>query len=148
MGGFGSAVLEAASELGLDPSRIRRLGIPDHFIEHGERDELLADLGLDAPGIAAACRQLATRDSRPTGSKYSHRGLHGGPLHQFVDDWLRDQVLRTAGGIDQRHVIRINAEVVIQRGKDLLEVHRPLAGFFAQAIRRADHLTAAHSAAG
>ncbi|MCH2114169.1 MAG: 1-deoxy-D-xylulose-5-phosphate synthase [Pirellulales bacterium] len=54
-GGFGSAVLEAASEAGLDTSHIRRLGIPDVFVEHGERDELLADLGLDVPGIAATC---------------------------------------------------------------------------------------------
>ena len=58
MGGFGSAVLEAAHRAGLDASRVRRLGIPDRFIEHGERGELLADLHLDAPGIAAACREL------------------------------------------------------------------------------------------
>jgi 1-deoxy-D-xylulose-5-phosphate synthase len=58
-GGFGSAVLEAAAEAGADSSRVRRLGIPDRYIEHGERDELLADLGLDASGIAAACRKLA-----------------------------------------------------------------------------------------
>ncbi len=57
-GGFGSAVLEAAAEAGVDASRVRRLGIPDRYIEHGERDELLADLGLDAAGIAAACREL------------------------------------------------------------------------------------------
>jgi 1-deoxy-D-xylulose-5-phosphate synthase len=57
MGGFGSAVLEAASEAGLDTSGIRRLGIPDRFIEHGTRSELLADLGLDAAGILRACRQ-------------------------------------------------------------------------------------------
>jgi 1-deoxy-D-xylulose-5-phosphate synthase len=57
MGGFGSAVLEAASEAGLDASRVHRLGIPDHFIEHGSRSELLADLGLDAAGIVRACRQ-------------------------------------------------------------------------------------------
>jgi 1-deoxy-D-xylulose-5-phosphate synthase len=61
MGGFGSAVLEAASEMGLDTSRIKRLGIPDRFIEHAERSELLADLGLDARGIASACRELAER---------------------------------------------------------------------------------------
>ncbi len=59
MGGFGSAVLEAANEMLLDSSRVRRLGIPDRFIEHGERSELLADLGLDATGIASACRELA-----------------------------------------------------------------------------------------
>jgi 1-deoxy-D-xylulose-5-phosphate synthase len=58
MTGFGSAVLEAASDAGLDTSRIRRLGIPDQFIEHAERGELLADLGLDAKGIAAACRAM------------------------------------------------------------------------------------------
>ncbi len=63
MGGFGSAVLEAANDLGIELSRIRRLGIPDQFIEHGEREELLADLSLDARGIVDACRQLATRDS-------------------------------------------------------------------------------------
>jgi 1-deoxy-D-xylulose-5-phosphate synthase len=61
MGGFGSAVLEAANDLGLDISRVKRLGVPDRFIEHAERGELLADLGLDAKGIAAACRELAER---------------------------------------------------------------------------------------
>lgn len=61
MGGFGSAVLEAASDLGLDTSRIKRLGVPDRFIEHAERFELLADLGLDATGIASTCRELAER---------------------------------------------------------------------------------------
>jgi 1-deoxy-D-xylulose-5-phosphate synthase len=61
MGGFGSAVLEVASDLGLDTSRIKRLGIPDRFIEHAERSELLADLHLDARGIASACRELAER---------------------------------------------------------------------------------------
>src|SRR5205809_6645504 len=61
MGGFGSAVLEAANEINLDTGRIRRLGIPDRFIEHAERSELLADLGLDAAGIASACRELSQR---------------------------------------------------------------------------------------
>jgi 1-deoxy-D-xylulose-5-phosphate synthase len=61
MGGFGSAVLEVASDRGLDTSRVTRLGVPDQFIEHGERAELLADLRLDAPGIAHACREMAQR---------------------------------------------------------------------------------------
>jgi 1-deoxy-D-xylulose-5-phosphate synthase len=56
MAGFGSAVLETAADAGLDTSRVRRLGIPDRFIEHAERGELLAELGLDAAGIAATCR--------------------------------------------------------------------------------------------
>ena len=58
-GGFGSAVLEAAADAGLETSRVRRLGIPDFYIEHGERDELLADLGLDVEGIVSSCRLLA-----------------------------------------------------------------------------------------
>jgi 1-deoxy-D-xylulose-5-phosphate synthase len=37
------------------------LGIPDRFIEHGERGELLAELGLSAEKIAALAHQLAER---------------------------------------------------------------------------------------
>ena len=58
-GGFGSAVLETATDAGLDASHVLRLGIPDEFIEHGERSELLTSLGLDAAGIAQACRKAA-----------------------------------------------------------------------------------------
>src|SRR5207302_9471058 len=53
-GGFGSAVLEAANAAGLDTRNIVRLGLPDRFVEHAERGELLTDLGLDAKGIAAS----------------------------------------------------------------------------------------------
>jgi 1-deoxy-D-xylulose-5-phosphate synthase len=58
-GGFGSAVVEAACDAGLDSASVRRLGVPDRYIEHGERDELLADLGLHAAGIAATCLNMA-----------------------------------------------------------------------------------------
>ena len=61
MAGFGSAVLEAAADAGINTSHVRRLGISDEFIEHGERGELLTDLGLDAAGIALACRTMAIR---------------------------------------------------------------------------------------
>ena len=60
-GGFGSAVLEAANEAGLDTANDSRLGMPDRYIEHGERGELLADLGLDPPGIISVCRKAAAR---------------------------------------------------------------------------------------
>jgi 1-deoxy-D-xylulose-5-phosphate synthase len=65
-GGFGSAVLELAADEGLDTRPLHRLGIPDHFVAHGERAELLADLGLDVAGIVRACRQcghLAPHDA-------------------------------------------------------------------------------------
>ena len=58
-GGFGSAVLEELTEPHIESCPLQRLGIPDRFIEHGERGELLADLGLDATGIAQVCRTLA-----------------------------------------------------------------------------------------
>jgi len=59
MGGFGSAVLEAASDAGLSLGHIRRLGIPDRYIEHAERSEQLEDLGLAPAGIVETARQLA-----------------------------------------------------------------------------------------
>lgn len=58
MGGFGSAVLETANELGLDTRKIHRIGIPDEFVQHGDRHELLADLKLDAAGIAKTFRNI------------------------------------------------------------------------------------------
>jgi 1-deoxy-D-xylulose-5-phosphate synthase len=59
MGGFGSALLEAACDHGWDTTRMRRVGIPDRFIEHGERDELLADLGLSTSRLAEACVEMS-----------------------------------------------------------------------------------------
>jgi 1-deoxy-D-xylulose-5-phosphate synthase len=56
-GGFGSAVLEAANQVGLDTRHVVRCGIPDRFVEHGERGELLADLGLSADALAAIVRK-------------------------------------------------------------------------------------------
>ena len=60
-GGFGSAVVEYAVDAGLDARRIVRLGIPDHFVEHGDRGELLADLGLDAAGICRTVHDACAR---------------------------------------------------------------------------------------
>lgn len=57
-GGFGSALLEAANAAGLDTRNVVRLGLPDRFVEHAERGELLADLGLDVEGF---CRTVRDR---------------------------------------------------------------------------------------
>ena len=57
-GGFGSAVLEAATGLHLDASRTQVLGIPDAFVPHGSRGQQLSDAGLDATGIATAFKSL------------------------------------------------------------------------------------------
>ena len=65
VGGFGSAVLEAVNAAGGRTDHIRRMGIPDHFIEHGERGELLADIGLDVTGVVATARELAAKTAPP-----------------------------------------------------------------------------------
>ena len=51
-GGFGSAVLEHINEQGFNWTKILRLGLPDAFIEHGSRNELLDKYGLTAEKIA------------------------------------------------------------------------------------------------
>jgi len=58
-GGFGSAVLERASELGLLFASFQRLGLPvDRFIAHGSRGGQLAEVGIDAAGIAASVLKM------------------------------------------------------------------------------------------
>jgi 1-deoxy-D-xylulose-5-phosphate synthase len=59
MGGFGSAVLEAASDAGIPTGHVRRLGLPDRFVLHAERDEQLAEVGLDVEGIIRSAVELA-----------------------------------------------------------------------------------------
>ncbi len=57
MGGFGSAVLEFAADHGYS-AKIKRLGIPDEVIEHGEQMELYRDCGYDVKGIKKAALQV------------------------------------------------------------------------------------------
>jgi 1-deoxy-D-xylulose-5-phosphate synthase len=54
--GFGSAVLEYAVAHNLPTDRIVRLGMPDRLISHATRAEQLAEVGLDATGIARSVR--------------------------------------------------------------------------------------------
>ncbi len=55
-GGFGSAVIESASDGG-KRFACRRLGLPDSFLEHASLEELRAAVGIDAEGIRAAVRK-------------------------------------------------------------------------------------------
>jgi len=57
MGGFGSAVLEWMVDNGYQ-AQVKRLGIPDRVIEHGEQIELHRECGFDPEGIANAVREL------------------------------------------------------------------------------------------
>ncbi len=49
-GGMGSAVLEWMNDHGYQPV-VRRLGLPDHFVEHGKVSELQAIVGIDKESI-------------------------------------------------------------------------------------------------
>ena len=56
-GGFGSAVIEAASDNG-ETFTIHRLGLPDSFLEHATLKELRAELKIDADGIGATVKEV------------------------------------------------------------------------------------------
>ncbi|MEP1088878.1 1-deoxy-D-xylulose-5-phosphate synthase [Algoriphagus sp.] len=58
MGGFGSAVIEWMIDHGYQ-AQVKRLGIPDEIIEHGEQEELHRACGFDPEGIADAVREMA-----------------------------------------------------------------------------------------
>jgi 1-deoxy-D-xylulose-5-phosphate synthase len=57
-GGFGGALLELFNDAGLRDVRVRRIGLPDKFVEHGPQDILRANYGLDSAGILREARSL------------------------------------------------------------------------------------------
>ncbi len=62
MGGAGSAVNEVLMAQHLNVP-VLNLGLPDHFIEHGTREELMAQIGLDAQGILRSIqKRLRAKD--------------------------------------------------------------------------------------
>jgi 1-deoxy-D-xylulose-5-phosphate synthase len=62
--GFGAFLARELDALDLErPPRVSALGVPDDFIEHGSRNELLAELGLDPEGIARHVRATVERSA-------------------------------------------------------------------------------------
>jgi len=57
MGGFGSAILEFISDHGYS-AKVKRLGIPDKFIEQGKNEELHHECGFDVDGIVKTVMEL------------------------------------------------------------------------------------------
>ncbi|MEY2451384.1 MAG: 1-deoxy-D-xylulose-5-phosphate synthase [Acidimicrobiaceae bacterium] len=61
-GGAGASMTDAIGTAALDGGRVgppvRVLGTPVEFIAHGKADDILRDLGLDGPGVAAEARRL------------------------------------------------------------------------------------------
>jgi 1-deoxy-D-xylulose-5-phosphate synthase len=63
-GGVGSAISQALRDAEVDVP-LRDFGIPPRFLDHGTRAEVLAEVGLTAPGIA---RQVTGLVARITGA--------------------------------------------------------------------------------
>lgn len=60
-GGFGSAVLELFEEKGVSIP-VKRIGVPDEYIEHGSQEELRERLGLTVDGIEAAVVSIVKKE--------------------------------------------------------------------------------------
>jgi 1-deoxy-D-xylulose-5-phosphate synthase len=58
-GGIGSAILEFMADNNYK-SQVKRLGIPDNIIEHGEQAELWRECGYDAKAIQCAVKSLVS----------------------------------------------------------------------------------------
>ena len=56
-GGFGSAIIEFMSDNGYNAT-IRRLGIPDYFVEQGTQEQLIHECGFDTEGIVRAAKEM------------------------------------------------------------------------------------------
>jgi 1-deoxy-D-xylulose-5-phosphate synthase len=56
-GGFGSAVIEFMCDNGY-LAEVRRLGIPDYFVEHGTQEELIRECGFDTESIKKVIREM------------------------------------------------------------------------------------------
>ncbi|MDQ0975984.1 1-deoxy-D-xylulose-5-phosphate synthase [Neobacillus niacini] len=60
-GGFGSFVLEHAHEKGYYHQAIDRMGIPDQFIEHGDVESLLEEIGMTTAEVVKRITILARK---------------------------------------------------------------------------------------
>jgi len=57
-GGMGGAILELLNDHDIDGIRVGRLGLPDHFIEHGPLNVLREKYGLDVAGIVREAKAV------------------------------------------------------------------------------------------
>jgi len=73
IGGFGGAVAELLAQRNIPDLRLKILGLPDRFVEHGSQKELRELVGIDAHGIYREARRMlperATRAARAEHAK-------------------------------------------------------------------------------
>ena len=63
VGGMGSAVLEFMADNGYS-SQVKRVGVPDRFVEHGTVTELYHECGLDKEGLIKTAEELLAKAGR------------------------------------------------------------------------------------
>jgi 1-deoxy-D-xylulose-5-phosphate synthase len=63
VGGLGSAVIEFMADNGYS-AEVKRLGIPDKWIEHGEQPELWKECGFDAEAIAETAKKMVLKSAK------------------------------------------------------------------------------------
>lgn len=63
VGGLGSAVIEFMADHGYT-AEVKRLGIPDKWIEHGEQQELWKECGFDTEAITAAAKAMVLKGAK------------------------------------------------------------------------------------
>jgi len=81
VGGIGTRVRQVLREAGIDTA-VDELGLPDEFIDHASREQVLADAGLTAPKIAqdVVAQVLGTRI--PVARNAGETGAIDLPLHE------------------------------------------------------------------
>lgn len=57
LGGLGSIVADVLMEAGV-PARLKKIGVPDTFVEYGYPEQLYPHYGMDAAGIAKTCLEF------------------------------------------------------------------------------------------
>jgi len=80
MGGMCSAVLEFMGDHGYS-AQVKRLGIPDKWIEHGTQPELYRECGIDDVAVVEAVKEMLSASAESFGRTMGRRGaicLHNG----------------------------------------------------------------------
>ena len=74
-GGFGSNVLSLLQEQEITDIKVKNIGLPDQFIEHGSPEQLRRKYGLDSEGIYKQI--MALFPERRSGSEEKTPGKAG-----------------------------------------------------------------------